>query len=63
LMKVTPGVRPEWAGHGDQKRVMTPREAIQAGADAIVIGRPITQPPREVGSPLDAVKRILEEIR
>ncbi len=39
---VCPGVRPTWAQTGDQKRVMTPAKAIQAGADYLVIGRPIT---------------------
>lgn len=62
MMKVTPGVRPLWAAVGDQKRVMTPGEAIKAGASMLVIGRPITKPPAEIGSPLEAVKRIEEEI-
>jgi orotidine-5'-phosphate decarboxylase len=62
LMKITPGVRPLWASAGDQKRIMTPSEAIKAGATALVIGRPITKPPAEVGSPVDAVKKIAEEI-
>src|SRR6056297_1284515 len=38
---VTPGVRPEGSDHGDQKRVMPPAEAIAAGADHIVVGRPV----------------------
>lgn len=59
---VTPGVRPLWAAKGDQKRIMTPREAVDAGADYLVIGRPITSPPPEVGSPVDAVKKIIEEL-
>ena len=59
---VTPGVRPLWAATGDQKRVMTPGEAIQAGADYLVIGRPITKPPSEIGTPVDAAKKIAEEI-
>ena len=62
MMKVTPGVRPEWASAGDQKRIMTPAEAIKAGATALVIGRPITKPPEEIGTPVDAVKKIAEEI-
>ena len=62
LLKVTPGVRPEWAATGDQKRVMTPAEAIKAGATVLVIGRPITKPPAEIGTPVDAAKKILEEI-
>ena len=55
---VTPGVRPIWAAHGDQKRVATPKEAVDAGADFIVIGRPITQHPQ----PLVAAEKILKEI-
>ena len=45
LVIVTPGVRPTGCDAGDQKRVMTPSEAIQAGADFLVIGRPITSAP------------------
>ncbi len=62
LMKITPGVRPEWASVGDQKRIMTPAEAIKAGATALVIGRPITKPPAEIGTYVDAAKKIAEEI-
>jgi orotidine-5'-phosphate decarboxylase len=39
---VVPGIRPKGAAHGDQARVMTPREAVLAGADYIVVGRPVT---------------------
>ena len=56
---VTPGVRPLWAASGDQKRVMTPKDAVSAGADFIVVGRPII----EAKDPLTAVKNILKEIR
>jgi len=55
---VTPGVRPTWAEAVDQKRVMAPREALEAGADYLVIGRPITAHP----DPLEAVAKILAEI-
>ncbi len=62
LMKITPGVRPTWADAQDQKRVFTPREAILAGATSLVIGRPITRPPREIKTPVEAIRRILDEI-
>jgi orotidine-5'-phosphate decarboxylase len=52
------GIRPTWAEPGDQKRFMTPRAAIEAGADYIGIGRPITTHPR----PREAVARILDEL-
>jgi orotidine-5'-phosphate decarboxylase len=42
---VVPGIRPEGSAAGDQKRVLTPREAIEYGADYLVIGRPITAAP------------------
>jgi orotidine-5'-phosphate decarboxylase len=42
---VCPGVRPTWAEKGDQQRTLTPTEAISAGADYLVIGRPITAAP------------------
>jgi len=59
---ITPGVRSSWAKVNDQKRIMTPKEAIDSGADYIVIGRPITRPPEEIGSPTQAVKKILQEM-
>ena len=43
LTLVVPGIRPEGAAAGDQKRIMTPKEALTKGADYLVIGRPITQ--------------------
>src|ERR1700752_1503795 len=52
------GIRPSWAEPGDQKRFMTPRDALDAGADYIGIGRPITAHSR----PSEAVERILSEI-
>lgn len=56
---VTPGIRPAGSAAGDQKRIMTPAEAIRSGSDYLVIGRPITQAP----DPLAAVQAIQEEIR
>ncbi|NPV52499.1 MAG: orotidine-5'-phosphate decarboxylase [Firmicutes bacterium] len=55
---VTPGVRPAWAEAGDQRRVASPAEAFRAGADYIVVGRPVTQAP----DPAGAMKRIIEEV-
>ena len=43
MLLITPGVRPAGADVGDQKRIMTPAKAILAGADRIVVGRPVTQ--------------------
>lgn len=56
---VTPGVRPQSAAKGDQVRVMSPAEAKAAGADVLVIGRPITGAP----DPVAAVRAILAELR
>jgi len=55
---IVPGIRPDWSEPGDQKRMMTPREALEAGADYLVIGRPITAHPK----PQEAVAKILEEV-
>ena len=54
------GIRPTWAEPGDQKRFMTPRAAIEAGADYIGIGRPITehaQPPKALAKILDELSK------
>ncbi|MBN2453225.1 MAG: orotidine-5'-phosphate decarboxylase [Candidatus Omnitrophica bacterium] len=56
---VTPGVRPEWAAKGDQKRVATPKEAVSAGASYIVVGRPVTAAEDMAA----AARKILEEMR
>ena len=59
---MTPEERARVKDDQDIDRQMTPGEAIRAGIDMLVIGRPITKPPAEVGSPADAAKRIAEEI-
>ena len=56
---VTPGIRPKWAESGDQRRITTPAEAIQRGADYIVVGRPII----EAEDPLAAAEMILDEMK
>lgn len=55
---VTPGIRPAWASQDDQTRVLTPREAAAAGANMIVVGRPILKH----ANPADAVRLIQEEL-
>ncbi len=55
---VTPGIRPAFATAGDQKRVMTPADAIRAGSDYLVIGRPITQ----ADDPMMALAQIEAEL-
>jgi orotidine-5'-phosphate decarboxylase len=58
FMIVTPGIRSPSDKKDDQKRTMTPKEAIQAGANYLVIGRPI----KEAKDPLEAVQKIIEDI-
>jgi orotidine-5'-phosphate decarboxylase len=58
FLLVVPGIRPARADSDDQRRVMTPREAAQLGADFLVVGRPITAS----GDPAAAARRIAEEI-
>ncbi len=55
---VVPGIRPVWAATGDQKRIMTPADAVAAGADYIVIGRPINA----ASDPAEAADRVVEEL-
>ncbi len=56
---VTPGIRPAGAAIGDQKRIMTPKEAITAGSDYLVIGRPITKSDDPVKTLIDINASIL----
>ncbi len=58
FLLVCPGVRPVWADKGDQQRTFTPVEALKAGANYLVIGRPITAS----DDPVKALERIIEEI-
>jgi len=55
---VTPGIRPEWSVTGDQKRIMTPAQAVEAGSNYLVIGRPITQ----AEDPMQALEKIEKEL-
>jgi orotidine-5'-phosphate decarboxylase len=58
MVLVTPGIRPAGADAGDQKRIMTPAAAIAAGADHLVVGRPIIAAP----DPKAAAEAIVAEI-
>jgi orotidine-5'-phosphate decarboxylase len=60
LIAVTPGIRPAWSvvSQDDQKRIVTPKDAVKDGADYIVVGRPI----RDAKNPADAAKQVAEEI-
>ena len=55
---VTPGIRPQWSVTGDQKRIMTPAQAMQQGSNYLVIGRPITQAEK----PMAALEKIEQEL-
>jgi orotidine-5'-phosphate decarboxylase len=58
MVLVTPGIRPAGSATGDQKRIMTPAQAIEAGADYLVVGRPVL----EAADPTQAAERIVSEI-
>jgi orotidine-5'-phosphate decarboxylase len=55
---VVPGIRPTWASADDQRRVVTPKDAVDLGADYLVIGRPITGH----SDPIEAARLIAEEL-
>ena len=56
---ITPGIRPQWSVTGDQKRIMTPAQAVEAGSNYLVIGRPITQ----AEQPMQALEKIEKELK
>jgi orotidine-5'-phosphate decarboxylase len=58
LQVICPGIRPAGSASGDQRRVATPGEAIRAGADYLVVGRPI----RDAADPLAAARAVVDEI-
>jgi orotidine-5'-phosphate decarboxylase len=58
MVLVTPGIRPAGSASGDQKRIVTPAHAIEAGADYLVVGRPVL----EAGDPKAAAEAIVAEI-
>jgi orotidine-5'-phosphate decarboxylase len=58
MVLVTPGIRPAGADKGDQKRIMTPTAAIAAGADYLVVGRPVVAAP----DPKAAAEAIVAQI-
>lgn len=58
FLLVVPGIRPVWSSSDDQKRIMTPGDAIHGGADYLVVGRPITQ----ASDPVAAARRIVNEM-
>ena len=58
FVRIVPGIRPSWAARDDQKRITTPRQALDAGATYLVIGRPITQS----DDPVEAAFRIAAEM-
>ncbi|MEK9152900.1 MAG: hypothetical protein AAB692_06055, partial [Patescibacteria group bacterium] len=59
---ITPGIRPAWAAPAGQTRFTTPGQAIEAGADRLIIGDPIVNPPKEIGDSRAAFTMICNEI-
>lgn len=59
---VCPAIRPDWSVSQDQKRPTTPKQALDAGATEIVLGRAVSAPPPEIGTPDNALKLIREEL-
>ncbi|MED5294414.1 MAG: orotidine-5'-phosphate decarboxylase [Pseudomonadota bacterium] len=59
FLKVTPGIRPSFAQAGDQRRIMTPQQAMEAGSTHLVVGRPVTQ----AEDPMAALAAIEDELK
>jgi len=59
LQLVTPGIRPAGSAQDDQRRILTPRQALEAGSDYLVIGRPISQ----AADPAEALARVVAELK
>lgn len=59
LQLVTPGIRPSGSAQDDQRRILTPRQALEAGSDYLVVGRPISQ----AAGPANALAAVVAEIR
>ena len=62
MVLVTPGIRPAGSASGDQKRIMTPARAIEAGADYLVVGRPIVEA-RDPKAAADAIVAEIEQVK
>ena len=58
FLTVTPGIRPAGSAAGDQRRIMTPQEAVSIGGDYLVVGRPITQAENPKQSCLDIIQSL-----
>lgn len=58
FLTIVPGIRPSWSVAGDQRRILTPRQALEQGADYLVIGRPVLQ----AADPIQAIDKILQEM-
>src|SRR5665811_85434 len=61
MVLVTPGIRPAGSASGDQKRIMTPARAIEAGADYLVVGRPVVEA-RDPKAAADAIVAEIEQV-
>lgn len=63
LERYTPGIRPEWAVAGQQKRFCLPGQAIKLGANGVIMGSPLYNPPLHIRTPLIAATYVIEEVQ